>query len=113
MAYDEFLADRIRLYFEHKSIKFAEQRMMGGICFMVKDKLCVGVDRNRLIARVGELKYEECLKKKGCHIFDVTNRPLKGFVIVEASAVDSDKSLAKWIEICLEYNPIARSGKKR
>lgn len=113
MAYDEFLADRVRLYFERKRIKFTEQRMMGGLCFMVKDKLCVGVDRNRLIARVGELKYEGCLKKKGCHVFDVTKRPLKGFVIVEAFAVDTDKSLQKWIDLCLEYNPLATSSRKK
>ena len=43
MAYDEYLADRIRAVLESRKISFEEMKMMGGLCYMVDDKMCVGV----------------------------------------------------------------------
>ncbi|MGF1558920.1 MAG: hypothetical protein ACFCUL_07515 [Flavobacteriaceae bacterium] len=43
MAYDEFLADRIRNILKTKSVTLVERKMMGGLCFMVNDKMCCGL----------------------------------------------------------------------
>lgn len=86
---------------------------MGGICFMVNDKICVGVDRDRLLARVGEPNYESVLKKKGVKKMDITGRPLKGFVLVSANSFDADEALDKWIDVCVAFNPLAKSSKQR
>ena len=59
MAYDEFLAERIRNYFTEKHLNFYEKNMMGGRVFMLNDKMCCGIhyDKKRncdlLMARVG------------------------------------------------------------
>lgn len=59
MAYDEFLADHIRSVLQAKQVAFEKKKMMGGICFMVDDKMCVGTDQdkrtslNRFMARIG------------------------------------------------------------
>lgn len=118
MAYDEYLADRIRSVLRSKQVAFEEKKMMGGICFMVDDKMCVGADqekntgRNRLMARVGEHVYSEALQKSGCRPFDITGKALKGFVLVGEEAIDLDDELEYWVQVSLDYNPLARRSKK-
>lgn len=118
MAYDEYLADRVRTILREKQIPFEEKKMMGGLCFMVDDKMCVGVDQdkrtayNRLMARVGEHAYLEALKRPGCKPFDITGKALKGFVLVEEEAIDLDPELEYWVQLSLDYNPLARRSKK-
>lgn len=111
MPYSEALADRVRLFFKRKRIPIEEKKMMGGVCFMVNNKICVGVDRDRLLARVGELNYESSLKKKSVKKMDITGRPLRGFVLVGKNAIDTEDGLEYWIILCLEFNPQAKAAK--
>lgn len=113
MPYSEYLADRVKRILKEKRISFTEKKMMGGICFMVDDKICVGVDRESLLARVGDINYEASLKKKGCRKMDITGRPLKGFVLVDGIGIDTEKQLNYWIQVCIDYNPLAKSSKKK
>lgn len=118
MAYDEYLADRIRRIFKQKNTPFEEKRMMGGLCFMVDGKMCVGADKdkrtnkNRLMARLGEHVYEDALNKPGCSYMDITGKPLTGFVLVGEEAIDQDSDLEYWIQLCLDFNPLAKRSKK-
>jgi len=113
MAFDEHLADRIRNALKSKHILFEEKKMMGGLCFMVNDKMCVGIVKENLMARIGEDAYEQALKMKGCKPMDFTGRPLKGFVYVAPDGIDMDDELDMWIQMCLDYNPKAKSGKRK
>lgn len=113
MAYNEHLADRIRNVLHDKKTSFDEKKMMGGLCFMVDDKMCVGVIKDQLMARIGPEKYEEALEKDGCNEMNFTGRSLKGFVFVEPEAIDMDKDLEYWIQLCLDFNPLANSSKKK
>ncbi len=113
MPYDEFLADRIRKGLDEKHVSYQEKNMMGGLCFMVDDKMCVGVVKNTLMARIGSEIYEEALIKTGAREMDFTGRPMKGFVFVDPEGIDMDEDLEAWIDLCLEYNPRARSSKKK
>lgn len=113
MAYDEHLAERIRRTFQEKGIRAEEKKMMGGICYLVNDKMCAGVIKNKLMARLDPDVYEEALKKPGCSVMDFTRRPMKGFVYVDPEGTDMDSDLAGWIQLCLDYNPKAKSSKKK
>lgn len=113
MAYDNFLAERIKRTFEEKGFQPEEKKMMGGICYMVNDKMCAGVIENKLMARLDPDIYEDALNRKGCRAMDFTGRPMKGFVYVEAEGIDLDVDLEKWIQLCLDYNPKANSSKKK
>ena len=53
MAYDEYLHERIESVLNAKNIPFEAKKMMGGLCFMVDDKMCLGIVKNELMARVG------------------------------------------------------------
>jgi TfoX/Sxy family transcriptional regulator of competence genes len=112
MAYDEYLADRIRLILHEKNIAYLEKAMMGGLTFMVNDKMCVGIVRENLMARIDPDIYEDALNRKGCREMDFTKRPMKGFVFIEPEGTDMDQDLEYWIQKALDYNPKARSSKK-
>jgi len=112
MPYDELLADRIRNTLKEKRVATTEKKMMGGLCFMVDDKMCVGIVKNELMARIDPEIYGEALSKKGCKEMNFTGRPMKGFVFVEPEGVDLDTDLEYWIDLCLDFNPKAKSSKK-
>jgi TfoX/Sxy family transcriptional regulator of competence genes len=113
MPYDPILEQRVRKFFDAKHIKHETKRMMGGLCFMVKGKMCVGVEKNRLMARIGPEAYEDALTRKGCRPMDFTGRPMPGFVFVEAEGLKSEKDLAFWLELALAYNPVAKKSARK
>ncbi|WP_109301777.1 TfoX/Sxy family protein [Aquimarina sp. AU474] len=119
MAYNEFIADRIRQIFKEKRAKFYEKKMMGGLCFMVDNKMCCGIhfdkkkEMDLLMARIGVHAVDEAMKKEGCLPMDFTGRPMKGYVFVTPDGFDLDKDLEYWIQLCLTFNPLAKSSKKK
>ena len=58
MAYDEYLQERIDSILNEKKVQYKSFKMMGGLCYMVDDKMCLGIIKDQLMARVGEQKYE-------------------------------------------------------
>ncbi|WP_066632125.1 TfoX/Sxy family protein [Labilibacter marinus] len=113
MAYDEHLADRLRMVLKDKKVPYRENKMMGGLTFMVDDKMCVGIIKNNLMARVGPDIYEEALTKPGCKEMDFTKKPLIGYVYIEPEAIDMDEELEYWVQLSLDFNPFANSSKKK
>jgi TfoX/Sxy family transcriptional regulator of competence genes len=67
MSYNESLTNRIReiISLTHKNVE--EKKMFGGLCFMVNDKMCVGVEQERLMVRLDPEKYDEVIQKKVVH----------------------------------------------
>jgi len=113
MAYDEQLATRVRNFFNRRAVPFEEKRMMGGLCFLVNGKMCVGVEKQRLMARIDPDFYDASLKRKGCTPMDFTGRPMRGFVFVNPNGLGSARDLASWLDLALQFNPRAKSSKKR
>jgi hypothetical protein len=112
MAYNEFLADRMRILLKEKNISFTEKQMMGGLTFMVNDKMCVGIIKESLMARIDPDIYDMALSRMGCREMDFTRRPMRGFVLVDPEGTDMDEDLEFWFNLALEYNPRAKSSKK-
>lgn len=112
MAYNEKLADRTReiIFLTHK--KLEEKRMFGGLCFMVNAKMCLGVEKDRLMVRLDPLKYDEAMEKEGCRAMDFSGKPMKGFVFVDADALNTKKKLEYWVKLALEFNRFAKASKK-
>ncbi|MDX1958529.1 MAG: TfoX/Sxy family protein [Leptospiraceae bacterium] len=113
MAHDEHLALRIKSELNKKKISFEEKKMMGGLCFMVDDKMCIGIVKDKLMARIDPEIYEKTLKQKGCHEMDFTGKPMKGFVFVDQNVIESSKELSYWVGLCLDFNPKAKRSKKK
>ena len=113
MAYNEKLADRVRelIALEHENVE--EKKMFGGVCFMVNEKMCVGVEAERLMVRLDPKKYEEVILKEGCRPMDFTGKPMKGYVFVDVDALNTKRQLEYWINLALDFNKIAKASKKR
>ncbi|MGB4845695.1 MAG: TfoX/Sxy family protein [Ferruginibacter sp.] len=112
MAYNEKLADRTReiIALTHKKVE--EKKMFGGLCFMVNDKMCVGVETERLMVRFNPAIYNEVIGKEGCKPMDFTGRIMKGYVFVDIEALNTKKKLEYWVKLALDFNKIAKSSKK-
>lgn len=86
---------------------------MGGLCFMVDDKMCLGIVKNEMMARIAPELYQESLLKDGCNEMNFTGRPMKGYVFLTPEAIDLEKELEYWVQLCLDFNPRAKSSKKK
>ena len=113
MAYSELFADRCKQVLDDKDITYEAKKMMGGLCFMVDDKMCFGLVREELMARMGPDAYEEALTKEGCKEMNFTGRSMNGYVFIEADATDMDEDLEYWVQLCLDFNPLAKSSKRK
>jgi TfoX/Sxy family transcriptional regulator of competence genes len=112
VAYNEHLANRTREFLSSKR-NVKEKKMMGGLTFMVNDKMCVGILKNDLMARIDPADYEKALERKGCREMDFTGKPMKGFVFVGPEGTKSKKDLDHWISLALDFNKKAKSSKKK
>ncbi|MEV5974085.1 TfoX/Sxy family protein [Streptomyces sp. NPDC051921] len=97
MAFDEGLAERIRVHLSGDPA-CTEQRMFGGIAFLCAGNMAVGVTGEDLMVRVGPDATEDALARPGARLFDMTGRPMRGWVVVDAAAVAEDAALADWID---------------
>jgi hypothetical protein len=103
MAYDEGLAERLRdLFVDRPGI--SEKKMFGGLAFMYRGHMLVGILGDSLMARVGPTEYTDALKRPHVREMDFTGKPMKGYVYVDAAGFESDTDLSKWIGLCLRLN---------
>lgn len=112
MAYDEILASRMTEIFATKAL-FDEKKMFGGICYMVNDKMCAGVVKDEIMARIDPEKEEECLAKTGCREMDFTGKKMKGFIMVSPEGIKTRKELEYYIDLALDFNHKAKKSKKK
>mgnify|MGYP000070698818 CR=1 FL=1 len=113
MAFDEYLAERIRINLKEKSTDSSELKMMGGLCFMVDEKMCFGIVKDTMMARIGEAAYEEAIAIEGCSEMNFTGRKMKGYVFLSPDAIDLESDLKYWIDLCLAFNPFAKASKRK
>ena len=113
MAYDEKLANRVRELISQTHKNVEEKAMFGGLCFMVNDKMALGVEKERLMIRLDPVKYDEVMEREGCKPMDFTGKVMKGFVFVDADVLTTKKKLDYWVQLALEYNKIAKASKKK
>ena len=111
MAYSEFLADRVRQRLRNAPVT-DEKKMMGGLIFMVNEKMCVGVDidkktqQDRLMVRVGKANHDQLIFNRGSREMDFTGKVMRGFLFIEPEGFDAEEDLDFWIEKALEFNRI-------
>ncbi|MFH8694538.1 TfoX/Sxy family protein [Streptomyces chartreusis] len=97
MAYDEGLAERIRERLGADP-EISEKRMFGGLAFLYRGNMTVGVTGGDLMVRVGPDATDAALARPGARIFDMTGRPMRGWVVVDGTAVAEDEALGAWVD---------------
>ncbi|MEU6283361.1 TfoX/Sxy family protein [Streptomyces sp. NPDC047028] len=97
MAYDEGLAQRVR---ERLGTDpgVTERKMFGGIAFLCHGNMAVGVTGDDLLVRVGPDATDAALGRPGVRLFDMTGRPMRGWVVVAGESVAEDVRLDAWID---------------
>lgn len=111
MAYDETLAQRIRKAFKRQK-RVEEKKMMGGLTFMVNNKMCVGVHENDLMVRLDPEVYDAVLQLPGARPMDFTGKPMRGFVLIDCEGTKQDNDLEQWLQLGLDFNKKAKAARK-
>jgi TfoX/Sxy family transcriptional regulator of competence genes len=101
MAYNLKLAERIRA--ELDGLPFVEKKMFGGVGFLLGGNMACGVYKDDLILRIDPAKYEKLLKKPAAKVFDITGKPMKGWLMVEPEGCKTKKQLSAWVKEGLEF----------
>lgn len=113
MSYNEKLTNNVRELIAATHRKVEEKKMFGGLCFMVDDKMCVGVNTGRMMVRLDPAIYETVLEQEGCTPMVHGGRMMKGYVYVSESALTTKKKLEYWINLALAFNLVAQPAKKK
>ncbi len=107
------LVGRVTKFFTAARVPFESKRMMGGLVFMVRGKMCVGVEGHRLMARIGPDAEAAALQRPGCRPMDFTGRPMRGFVFAAADFLRTERQLALWLDLALAFNAAAKPSAHR
>ena len=78
--------------------------MFGGLCFLIGGNMVIGTLKDGVIVRIGKDAHAAALKLPGAHTFDMTGRPMEGFMSVAGDAVAKDPALQTWIDLALAFN---------
>lgn len=119
MAFDEDNAKRIRTFLQHKGADFFEKKMFGGIVFMVDNKLCCGtrldkkVGENLLLCRIDDSAYLEAIERDDVLPMPNAEKPMKNYVFITEIGWTRNQDMEYWLQLCLDFNPIAKASKKK
>ena len=102
MAVDEGLANRVRQVLAATD-GVVEKKMFGGLAFLAQGNMSVGVHGSELIVRIDPAEMDDALRNPGVRIFDLSGRPMKGWVLVSASSLEQNESLVTWIGRGVSY----------
>lgn len=97
MAFDERLAERVRDALDARP-GLTERRMFGGIAFMLSGHMACGVLGDELLVRLAPADADAALAREGVRRFDLTGRPMRGWVLVGGDVVADDGELAFWVD---------------
>ena len=102
MTYNETLARRIRTALAGKP-GLSEKKMFGGVAFLVNGNMAFGVLGDDIIVRVGPDRHAEALSHQDTRPFDMTGRPMKGWVMVSSGGLQSEADFLKWLHWGMDF----------
>ena len=102
MAFSETLAERIRQRVGRRK-NIEEKKMFGGVGFLLGGNMLIGVWRDSLIVRLGPEQGDAALKEPHVKAFDITGRPMKGWVLVAPEGIADDEKLGGWIQRAVKF----------
>ncbi len=87
--------------------------MMGGVAFMVNNKMCVGVIKDEMMARIDPEIFGEAIGKHGCRPMDFTGKPMTAWIFISPEGIDTVKDLEYWTARALDFNKKAKVSKNK
>ena len=95
------LAGRIRRALAGRR-SITEKKMMGGVCFLLRDHMLCGTAKPGFLFRVGETRHADALARRGASPMRFGRRTSRGFVWVNPEACDA-RALRAWIALAERY----------
>lgn len=102
MAFDETLAKRVRRHFDRRT-DFVEKHMFGGVCFMIRGRMCCGIIDSSLMVRLDPDEADRVVDHPHVRPMDFTGRPMRGYLFVDPEGIESPKALKSWIDRCVAH----------
>lgn len=102
MPYDERLGARLQKMLSGRP-GLEQKKMFGGVGFLLNGNMACGVHKNSLIVRVGADNYQAALAQPHAGLFDMTGRPMTGWIMVAPPGFETDAALSAWVEMGWEY----------
>ena len=99
MPISEHLANRVRRCVGTHS-GLSERKMFGCLGFFVHGNLACGVHDDELIVRVDPNAVEPLLKEPHARRFDLSGRPMKGWLLVKVEDADA---VSRWVKRGITY----------
>ena len=104
MAYDEKCASRLADVLDELSpVPAQPKKMFGGIAYMVQGNMCIGVNQDNLMVRVGPDAYDDALVQPHARPMDFTGKPMRGFVYVPPEGYATREDLTSWVQRSLDF----------
>jgi TfoX/Sxy family transcriptional regulator of competence genes len=102
MAYNEKIEKRIKkIVSDWKNT--TDKKMFGGVCHLLNGNMFCGVHKEFLILRLGEGKAHRALKSPHARPFDITGKPMKGWVMIAENGFKSDDDLKEWLNQAADF----------
>jgi TfoX/Sxy family transcriptional regulator of competence genes len=102
MAYDEDLAHRVRARLAEQD-GITEKAMFGGLAFLLRGNMAVGISGDELMVRVGPDATDDALARPHTRVFDMTGRPMKGWILVARDGVKTSRQLGAWVRRGVQF----------
>ena len=102
MAFDNTLADRLRKQLGKRK-GLTEKKMFGGLSFLLNGNMCCGVHGQEMIVRLDPAESDQALRNKHTRIFDLTGRPMKGWIVVQPKGLLMEKDFEHWVKAGVNY----------
>jgi hypothetical protein len=97
MAYDAGLEARIDEVVDGWE-GYEKKKMFGGICYLRSGNMAFGIWKDNLIVRCGPERHAECLNQRHTKPFDITGKPMSGWIMVAPEGFAEDEDLDRWID---------------
>ena len=94
---DEVLIARIRPLIKRRR-GFREQKMFGGVCFMLNGNMCFGTWKGSLCVRLDKQDHDQTQAEPNVRPMDITGRVMRGWALVEPDGIAADADLKSWID---------------
>jgi TfoX/Sxy family transcriptional regulator of competence genes len=102
MAYDDLLAVRMRAALGPVP-GLVEKKMFGGIGFLLNGNMACGIHKDYLIVRVGPEQHAAAMARPHTRPFNMTGRPMAGWIMVEPPGCETESALKAWVEQGLAF----------
>ena len=102
MGYNQDLEDKIDRLIDRIG-ELAKKKMFGGIGYLINGNMCFGIHRESLVLRTSPEKAEELLRSEYVTPFDITGKPMKGWVLISPDVLETDDQVLDMLRLGVSF----------